>query len=541
VSAGDLLRASVTVQGLEAPAFAWVAALLLPLAALASLGRLAWVVRRELATCRRAAHDVEAVRRRAAPAVGQGLDRAALAALRRVFEPVPALGAAWRELEAGLLADARGIFACQSAEATFSDAAVVAPRVDRAFHLAVPGVVTGLGLLVTFLAILVALLDVRLEATQVRGLDTLIRGLSGKFVSSIAALAGASACLLLDKPLLHALDRGRRRLVQALDAALPRLTPAHLLVRLEATLATEAGALRATGMEASRQTEALGAQLGRTQAALEALVALSHRTTEEQAALRRRETEELGQLVRALLARTEERASATLTQLATALTGVVQELASGVSRLQADLGQRLSDGTEQAASAVQAVLGEAERWSAGASGRLHALEQGVEALLGRVQGSLVALTEVGAEFRGVTCQLGGVAATFGGAAQALTGAAEQVGRASDVAARAVERLAASQCEQAAGWARIDEGVRRYQDVFAQVERSASDLLGQVAQHLTSFTDTTRRGLSDAIGLSHDYLADATGRLRSAVDDLDEHLQALRDVLDEVLRRHRVLA
>lgn len=44
-------------------------------------------------------------------------------------------------------------------------------------------------LLFTFLAILVALLAVKItESQQITGLDLLIEGLSGKFVSSIAAL-----------------------------------------------------------------------------------------------------------------------------------------------------------------------------------------------------------------------------------------------------------------------------------------------------------------------------------------------------------------
>jgi hypothetical protein len=80
----------------------------------------------------------------------------------------------------------------ESAEGAFNDANLIEPRLNRSFFIAIPGIVTGLGLLVTFLAILVALLGVKIVDNHVHGMETLIHGLSGKFVSSIAALAAAT-------------------------------------------------------------------------------------------------------------------------------------------------------------------------------------------------------------------------------------------------------------------------------------------------------------------------------------------------------------
>lgn len=63
---------------------------------------------------------------------------------------------------------------------------------------------TGFGLLITFVAILVALRDVNIDKNNdVQGLPNLIGGLSGKFVSSIAALLAATVHALIEKPNLN--------------------------------------------------------------------------------------------------------------------------------------------------------------------------------------------------------------------------------------------------------------------------------------------------------------------------------------------------
>ena len=107
-------------------------------------------------------------------------------------------------------------------------------RLNRNFFTALPGMVTGFGLLCTFVAILIALLDVQLGANnQFTGLDKLVGGLSGKFLSSIAALLAATIFLCGEKWLFHSLTKSLHNLISALDALVPRLTPAHLLTNVE--------------------------------------------------------------------------------------------------------------------------------------------------------------------------------------------------------------------------------------------------------------------------------------------------------------------
>lgn len=246
----ELLKVKWTTYGLDAPGFAWIAAGGFVVGTLLILGWLLWVVFRESRIHRKAAKQLQDRRTEYTPGPRQGLSGPAYDALVQVFEQISSLKPAWRSFNSQILTrrDNTGeerFWASESAEVAFSDAAVVEPRLNRSFFLAVPGIVTGTGLLVTFLAILVALLDVRLENNRVQGLELLIQGLSGKFVSSVAALFSATVFLLCEKPLFHFLTKSRQRLVIAIDDFVPRLSPTQLLADLHHDIEEQSTAFRA--------------------------------------------------------------------------------------------------------------------------------------------------------------------------------------------------------------------------------------------------------------------------------------------------------
>jgi len=93
---------------------------------------------------------------------------------------------------------------------------LIAPFYHAAFHQAVPGVLTALGLLATFSAILVALSGVSYNAANpvqpVTGIDTLINGLAGKFLSSIIALILSVSFTLVEKKVCE------RQIFQRIDS-----------------------------------------------------------------------------------------------------------------------------------------------------------------------------------------------------------------------------------------------------------------------------------------------------------------------------------
>jgi hypothetical protein len=198
--------------------------------------RLQSLVRREQHLYQRIARDIRTIKSKHSPALRNGLPQAAYDDLVQCFETT-SLAPVWDIFAAQLVVrgDATGtdhFWTSESAETVFNEASVLEPRLNRNFYTAIPGMVTGLGLLFTFIAILFALLDVKLGGPtnkQFTGLDKLVSGLSGKFLSSIVALFAATVFLSYEKRCLHNLTQSLRDLVAALNALVPRLTPAHLL------------------------------------------------------------------------------------------------------------------------------------------------------------------------------------------------------------------------------------------------------------------------------------------------------------------------
>jgi hypothetical protein len=220
----------------QAPLFIWLAAVGLVVGTFGVFIRLEYLVRREQHLYQRITRDLRAVKAKHSPALRNGLPQAAYDELVQRFETT-SLAPVWEIFATQLVVhgDATGtdrFWTSESAETVFNETSVLEPRLNRNFYTSIPGIVTGLGLLFTFIAILLALLDVKLGGPankQFTGLDKLISGLSGKFLSSIVALFIATVFLFYEKWRLYNLTQSLRELVAALDALVPRLTPAHLL------------------------------------------------------------------------------------------------------------------------------------------------------------------------------------------------------------------------------------------------------------------------------------------------------------------------
>ncbi|MEW5980596.1 MAG: hypothetical protein AB1898_32855 [Acidobacteriota bacterium] len=266
----------------EAPRFIWVASLLLVAFTFGTLVWFCWEVWREKRLHAAAAAKFRSLAREHPPQPTEGLPLDAFDSASVIFEETPSLRAAKQQFLAQqvLRRNIRGedqVWVAQGAEAVVTDALVIDMRINRAFFRAIPGIVTGLGLLFTFMAILIALLDVRLTGSkQVEGLDLLIKGLSGKFISSIVALAVASVYLLLENPLLHRLSLSRQKLVESLNAFLPVLTPTQLLSDLVRDIAEQSTAFRSFNTDLSQKlrqslSESMGPTLARMVNAVEDL------------------------------------------------------------------------------------------------------------------------------------------------------------------------------------------------------------------------------------------------------------------------------
>ena len=189
--------------------------------------------------------------------MNHGLSTAAYDNLSRLFSGSTLLSPGWNAFNSQIVrrrnVEEDQYWASESAEIAFSDAAVFERQLNRTFFGALPGIVTGAGLLFTFLAILVALLDVKFNevTAEVKGIDKLIEGLSGKFVSSIAALFTATLFLLLERPLFHRLTKARLRLVGAIDALVPRLSSVRVLAEIHRDIAEQSLTFRSFNADLS--------------------------------------------------------------------------------------------------------------------------------------------------------------------------------------------------------------------------------------------------------------------------------------------------
>ncbi len=351
----DLLRAHWNIWGLDAPKFAWLASiglLVVPLCVLLSLFR---KIRRQSRILSEAADRIDRLRSRTFPGArgaqdarsvpndgsASGLPPSAFASLSNILGGFPAFSHAWNGYASTVVArpaktGEEEFWASESAESSFTEPALWGAHLNRPFYNSLPGVVTSVGLLFTFLAILVALLDVRIDTqtNQIEGLPLLIEGLSGKFVSSIAALLAATIFLLVEKRLAHRLSKGRLRLISSIDALVPRLSSIRVLADLQRDIAAMADWAATAGKSSSEQIE-----LSKTQVKASTAV------------------------LRQFMVQMNETAGSSITHMAVTLTGVVRDLSEKVNDLGTHMAATLEASAEQTNSATSSVVDKVEKWS----------------------------------------------------------------------------------------------------------------------------------------------------------------------------------
>jgi hypothetical protein len=304
----ELLKATKTLWGLTAPWFAWVAALVLLVFPLLALIFLWWKVRSESRPLEDAAKRIDQLKSRFPPDPRNGLSVAAFSQLADIFSKSIPLQQPWSGFAANMIGrrqatDDERYWASEGAENSFTEGTLYGSRINLGFFTSLPGIVTGTGLLFTFLAILVALLDVKLtETQQITGLDLLIQGLSGKFVSSIAALLSATVFLFCERLLLHRLTRARLRLIACLNAFVPRLTSAKLLAEVQKDISQQSIAFRSFNADLSTKfkqgfSESLGPTIQRM---VETIEELGNHLRSAESQKQESITESVGNLVQSL-------------------------------------------------------------------------------------------------------------------------------------------------------------------------------------------------------------------------------------------------
>ncbi len=337
----DLLRAHWNIWGLDAPKFAWIAAVGLLLVPLGVLLYLFLEIRRQSTILSDAADRIDRLRSRRPADPKTGLTADGYAALAEIVGQSTTLSHAWNGYASTIVvrsvaAGAEQFWASESADGIFTESAIGEGRLNRGFYNSLPSVVTSTGLLFTFLAILVALVDVRIDTqtNQIQGLPLLIEGLSGKFVSSIAALLSATIFLLLEKSLAHRLSRVRLRLVSSIDALVPRLSSTRIMADIHCDIG-----------------------------AMAELATLATKSSAEQFELAKTQVKASTLILRQFMTQMNETAGSSVTHMAVTLTGVVRDLSEKVNDLGTQMAATLQRSAEQTNSASSTIAERVETWT----------------------------------------------------------------------------------------------------------------------------------------------------------------------------------
>jgi len=115
---------------------------------------------------------------------------------------------------------------------------------DEASHQAVPGLLTALGLLGTFIALLLGLAHLEYTEKAVTGLKELINALSGKFLTSVIALAASAIFIIVERFFCEAsLERLYVRICRQFDQTFPRIRSERILADIQVTSSQQAASL----------------------------------------------------------------------------------------------------------------------------------------------------------------------------------------------------------------------------------------------------------------------------------------------------------
>ncbi len=91
-------------------------------------------------------------------------------------------------------------------------------------------------------------------------------------------------------------------------------------------------------------------------------------------------------------------------------------------------------------------------------------------------------------------------------------AGEIVQRVVGLTEKQMERLAEAYRQQDEVWQRMQGNLRQYQQIFGQVENTASHLCMQIDQSLHSYREVVRQGFEEVVQLADDHFKNASKRL-----------------------------
>lgn len=253
--------------GVQAPKFIWIVAVLLIIGTLVATWRLYKNVSSLTSSFDAASnklHDLFSAKLNDLQTSPSGITAQEIRTLGSFFEDASqprSIRDAWIDYRPQLVQRIAGdsgieFWSANGAEKSFSESTLLSGQFNHEKFKALPGILTGIGLLFTFIAILVALSEVKVTDGQVSGVNLLVSGLSGKFLSSIVALFCATTFVMIEKWQFHRLQISHIRLSSTLDRVIPQLSTTQVLCEIS-------GSLSRLNSDTSNGFDALKDELGK--------------------------------------------------------------------------------------------------------------------------------------------------------------------------------------------------------------------------------------------------------------------------------------
>lgn len=158
---------------------------------------------------------------------------------------------------------------CANASEVFNPSSLAHGLVGNRFLLAMPGILTGLGVLGTFVGLQIGIGGLELDSSQIENLDKsiapIIKGCSTAFATSVWGVVCSLLFTVIEK-FLEWLTLSRiRQLQNRVDALIPRYTPEESMIALQRASAETEGVLKglavAIGDEMQKAMNRLGSSI----------------------------------------------------------------------------------------------------------------------------------------------------------------------------------------------------------------------------------------------------------------------------------------
>lgn len=551
-----LLKAQWMFLGLKAPVFSWVVSVCLIVYSVHVYRELRKASKNRQRALAIAEKKLASLRGKEPAEPGRGISRRMYDALASVFDDLPLLRTSWQAISSCIVVTDRGgeggFFISEDVGKIMGGTRMIE---DQSYGTA-PTVISGVGLLATFLAILVALLDVRLTHDKVQGLDLLVQGLSGKFLSSVVAVACATMLIHVEKGLSRPVLERIASFTGTLRSLLPRIVQTQVLSDLYAEVTAQSRMMEAFNIDLFGSTRGQFALISES---LSKVIALLQQMNDQLAVNEHifnnlvnlengaaagdgvgSKVEHLTDVVSELTEKLEEHTGASTGSIEKTLAAITVNISDRVMDLSTQIAAVIEETSERSTSRVKDAIEQAGSLSSqGAlhlaqlferhSAELTKVEELRTLLDSTIKGFIASIDRYGR----VTEDLQKVAAQVNTGVAALSQTSKSIRESGEAASR-VSLAVSSQIESAKdftqnqkeAWERIEASMHEYGKVFGTVEDHAGDLLAQIARHLEDYSGTTEKHFFNLSSVADNLISQATERLSASIDELAEQLDEL---------------